>query len=304
MKRIPNLFIIGAMKAGTTSLHDCLSRHPDIFMSGLKEPQYFAPHAKRFHGVWGQGHELPEPGIDWYLRLFEEAGDARYLGESSTGYTKDPWVSGCARRIYAFNPDARLIYILRDPVERTISHYWYNVVGLTETLPMMEAIRSNEHYMAFSHYSRQLQPYLDTFGAGSIYVLTMESLIEAPAETLRALLLWMGLEPDVDAMSFDRLNAGSRIIHQLRPEFKFFSTLRFHWRWCQFSQKYPVAAQTMTRAMCRRIDRKRFDDEVVKTYLRPIQRAQTRELVDLVGREFPEWTTLYPEQAVDRHPVG
>lgn len=91
------------MKCGTASLHECLGQHPDIFMTSFKEPQYFAPHGKLHYGTWGQGGDLPEPGIEWYLRLFEDAGDVRFAGESSTSYTKAPWVTGCAERIHAFN---------------------------------------------------------------------------------------------------------------------------------------------------------------------------------------------------------
>ena len=61
--RFPNLFIIGAMKAGTSSLHEYLHQHPEIFMSRFKEPQYFAPHVTREGLAWGQGHQHPEPGI-------------------------------------------------------------------------------------------------------------------------------------------------------------------------------------------------------------------------------------------------
>src|SRR5688500_2790920 len=120
----PNLFIIGAMKAGTSSLHEYLHQHPQIFMSRFKEPQYFAPHRTQY-GMWGQGQPLPEPGIDWYLRLFANAGDVEYAGESSVSYTARHWVTGCHERIWEFNAHARIIYLMRDPVERAISHYWH-----------------------------------------------------------------------------------------------------------------------------------------------------------------------------------
>ena len=106
--RFPNLFIIGAMKAGTSSLHEYLHQHPEIYMSRFKEPQYFAPHVTREGFAWGQGHQHPEPGVDWYLRLFKDAGDVRYAGESSVSYTAHPHFPDCARRIHEFNPDSRL----------------------------------------------------------------------------------------------------------------------------------------------------------------------------------------------------
>ncbi len=164
MRRKPNLFIIGAMKAGTSSLHEYLHQHPEMFMSRFKEPQYFAPHSTRWGEKWGQGNPYPEPGIDWYLRLFENVGDVKYAGESSSSYTARPWVTGCECRIHQFNPNARLIYLMRDPIERTISHYWHFVADGREDRDMLTAIRQNDEYVARSHYAMQLKPYLDTFG--------------------------------------------------------------------------------------------------------------------------------------------
>ena len=172
-RTFPNLFIIGAMKAGTSSLHEYLHLHPEIFMSRFKEPQYFAPHRTRNGLPWGQGNPCPEPGIDWYLRLFDDAGDVKYAGESSVSYTAVPVLSGCHERIYAFNPEARLIYIMRDPVERTVSHYWHNVAGGWEDRDMLAAVKRLKDYTARSHYAMQLRPYINTFGRDRVHLLTL-----------------------------------------------------------------------------------------------------------------------------------
>src|SRR5262249_14086468 len=155
----PNLFIIGAMKAGTSSLHEYLHQHPEIFMARFKEPQYFAPHTTRSGHRWGQGNPYPEPGHGWYLRLFARAGHVKYAGGSSGSYTARPWVAGCEKRIWEFNPEARLIYILRDPIERTVSHYWHFVLDGREDRDMLPAVRRNPEYVARSYYAMQLQPY-------------------------------------------------------------------------------------------------------------------------------------------------
>ena len=183
------------MKCGTTSLHECLGQHPEILMTSFKEPQYFAPHRKEHYGVWGQGGDFPEPDIAWYLRLFERAGDVPYAGESSTSYTKEPWMTGCAERIHAFNPNARLIYLMRDPVERAISHYWYNVRGGNESRGPLEAIRPGEQYVDFGDYGRQLRPYFARFGPEAVYLVTLEELVARPAETLDGLCRWLGVAP-------------------------------------------------------------------------------------------------------------
>lgn len=93
MKKRVNLFLVGAMKSGSTTLHEYLSQHPDIFMSEEKEPGYFVPE------LW---RDRPK---DDYDRLFTNAYDKKYMGESSTHYTKLPTYKGVAERIYQYNSD-------------------------------------------------------------------------------------------------------------------------------------------------------------------------------------------------------
>jgi Sulfotransferase family len=290
-RRRPNLFIIGAMKAGTTSLHECLSQHPDVFMTSFKEPQYFAPHRKRHHGQWGQGGNLPEPGADWYLRLFEKAGEARYAGESSTGYTKDPWVTGCADRIHEFNPEAKLIYIMRDPAGRTISHYWYRVMGREESRTPLEAIKQDEVYTAFSDCARQLRPYIERFGRSAVHVLTLEELAAQPAHTLDRLCEWLAIEPLGARMSFDSRNVGPSELRRVRPSMAFLRYWELHWRWQGFMRRHPGVASMVRRATTQPVIRDRSAERAVREYLRPIQQPQVRALSNLVGRDFPEWQT-------------
>src|SRR5580704_16187248 len=150
--RRPNLFIIGAMKSGTTTLHEYLDSHPQIAMSRVKEPGFFV-------------EELTHrQGEDWYLSLFDQDSCFRYRGESSTHYTKLPVYQGVAERLFRFSPDARLIYIMRNPFERTMSHYWHNVrdtlYGRERRSPL-KAIREQPDYVAFGDYAMQLEPYID-----------------------------------------------------------------------------------------------------------------------------------------------
>ncbi|MDA8347687.1 MAG: sulfotransferase, partial [Pseudomonadota bacterium] len=150
--RKPNLFIIGAMKSGTTSLHEYLDTHPQIAMSREKEPGYFV-------------EELSlRKGEDWYLSLFEQDARYQYVGESSTHYTKLPLYRGVPERLFRFNPDARLIYIMRDPFDRVISHYWHAVRDVHhggELRPLLKAVQECPDYLCFSDYAMQLEPYIE-----------------------------------------------------------------------------------------------------------------------------------------------
>jgi hypothetical protein len=258
-------------------------------MTSFKEPQYFAPHRKVHHGVWGQGGDLPEPGVDWYLRLFEPAGDVLYAGESSTSYTKEPWLTGCADRIHAFNPNARLVYLMRDPVERVLSHYWSSVRAGRETLAPLDAVREDELYLAYSDYLRQLRPYFARFGGDVVYLLTLEELVMRPAETLNGLCRWLGVKPLGDALTFDARNVAPSSMRQLRPALRKFRPLQQHWRWRELERRQHWLARLARQVAYRPARRDPRQDAALRDYLGPICYDQVRALSAFVGREFGEW---------------
>lgn len=138
------LLVIGAMKAGTSSLHRYLDLHPDIAMSGKKELDYFL------------GEKNWRRGKLWYASQLRW-GTSRYIGESSPNYSKAHLHPGVAQRIYAAEPNARLIFSARDPLARAVSHYLHNVVNGREWRSMDEALdpTPGNHYLETSPaYSR------------------------------------------------------------------------------------------------------------------------------------------------------
>src|SRR5271168_2107075 len=115
------------MKCATTYLGELLGAHPEVFMSSPKEPCHFVdPQVLRgvWPEMWRNGYWASDAR---YLALFARAGSAAVIGEASVFYSQEPLFAGVPERIVAFNQDARFIYIMRDPVERTISHYWHRV---------------------------------------------------------------------------------------------------------------------------------------------------------------------------------
>ncbi|WJW74447.1 sulfotransferase [Thiohalobacter sp. IOR34] len=280
--RRPNLFILGAMKSGTSSLHAYLGRHPQIYMSEEKEPGYFLDEF-----TWHKGE-------DWYLSLFDAAGDVLYRGESSTHYTKLPRFGGASERLHEFAPEARLIYIMRDPVQRTISHYWHMVMSHDESRDMLQAVQENAQYRNVSYYAMQLRPYLERFPAEQIYTLTFEALIAAPEEELGKLFRWLGVDhgfsPDNTGAGY---NVGARQFVKPRHG-GLLNRFRFSRTWDIASRFVPAPLRALGRRLAvREYDRSAQPLEPVIDYLRPIQREQTEELRQLLGRDFPEWTTLY-----------
>src|SRR5579863_331121 len=152
------------MKSGTTYLADLLATHPSIFMCSPKEPCHFVhPEQLKFlwPGAWAKRYWANQEA---YLSLFRTAGAAAVIGEASVYYTHLPLASGVPERIHQFCPYARFIYIMRDPVERTISHYWHRVRWHEEGRSSIEAVKNDPQYRDVSYYAMQLKPYLDLFG--------------------------------------------------------------------------------------------------------------------------------------------
>lgn len=281
----PNLFIIGAMKSGTTSLHQYLARHPDAFMCEPKEPGYFVREL-----TWSRG-------LDWYLGLFAEAGPARIVGESSTHYTKLPTYQGVPERIQAFNPEARLVYVMRDPLERLVSHYWHNVRNLhleAERRPFDQAVRDDPAYLAYSDYALQLTPYLARFGADRIWTVTFEALTRDPARLVGELCGWLGLSGPVPPDAYQRRwNARPEVVARARGN-GLLNRLRYSPVWDRLAPLVPRAVRRLGSRLAEEpVDPDTEDFAPDLAALRPRLQERTAALEALLGRPFPEWTTLH-----------
>jgi hypothetical protein len=281
----PNLFVIGAMKCGTTSLHQYLAHHPDVFMSEPKEPGFFVQELN-----WSKG-------LDWYLGLFAHSHGARVLGESSTHYTKLPSYRGVADRIRTFNPDARLVYLMRDPLQRIESHYWHNVRNLhreAERREFTEAVAQDPEYLAFSDYAMQLEPYLAAFPRDQIRVLTFEEMSADPQAAIAALCRWLRLAGEVPAAAFDRRwNARPPVIRKARGRGAL-NRFRHSQVWERMAPLVPSGVRRWATQFAERTasrDPAAIADGLAA--IRPRVRERVAALSELLGREFPEWTTLH-----------
>lgn len=295
--RKPNLFIVGAMKSGTTYLHHLLAQHPAIFMSPTKEPNYFVDRRPlnttkgRLHADYGSGERL-----EAYLALFREARDEVYLGESSTAYTKTPKFTDVTPRIEAFAEDPRFIYLMRDPVERAISQYWHAVANSGERRPLLEAIRETKGYRNVSSYARQLKPYLTRFGRGRVHATTFEEFTADPVAVLGQLWRWLEVDdafvpPELEA----KKHARPEIVYRNTPLFDVKKLLRLNNRTLK-SEMLRSAIKRLNKGgtiLKEQVKRSEEDSEAAKDYLRPIMLKQVKKLEELLGRDFPQWTTLH-----------
>lgn len=183
---LPNLIIIGAMKCGTTSLHHYLNLHPEICMSREKELNFFIEERN-----WSRG-------IKWYKSHF--LGQAKIYGESSPNYTRYPFFQGVSERMFSIIPEIKLIYILRDPIERIISHYTHFYSDGTENRSIEEALTelNNNFYLVRSQYFLQLEQYLKLFSDSNILIITSEELSNFPQITMKKIFQFLEVDYDFE----------------------------------------------------------------------------------------------------------
>jgi Sulfotransferase family len=221
--KLPNLLILGAAKSGTSSLYGYLAQHPDVFMSGFKEPHFF---------MWeGTEYDIEGPGVDRvgrrvikdleaYLKLFSDATHERIRGEASTGYLH---TAGVAERIRAYVPEARLIAILRNPVDRAYSAFLHaQREGFEPIADFEQALREEPNrvtnrwigltlYATVGMYAEQLERYLAVFPCEQIRVYLFDDLAREPVHLAQDAFRYLGVsdsfEPDVSAPA----NRGSAV---------------------------------------------------------------------------------------------
>ena len=170
--RLPDFVIIGAMKCGTSTLHEQLALRSGLFLSTPKEPNFFSDDAQYARG------------LDWYSSLFAGAREDQRCGESSTHYTKRPTYSRTVERMRLHLPHVRLVYVMRDPIERIVSHYIHEWSQHEVACDFEEALRRHERYVAYSSYAYQLEPFLECYGPESVLPVAFERLVAHPDQEL------------------------------------------------------------------------------------------------------------------------
>jgi hypothetical protein len=206
---LPDFIVIGAMKAGSTTLHRYLRGHPQIVMSDPKELHYFVEERS-----WSEGE-------DWYRSHFPVRPGV-VCGEASVTYTQAALYAGVPARMAQVVPQARLIYLLRDPVERMRSHYVHELAALREHLPIERALCEQPKYLDVSRYAGQLDRFLAHYPQGQILLLTSEALFARPREVLAQVFTFLGVDPSYEPPAPVHVNQSSRksvpspFVHRLR----------------------------------------------------------------------------------------
>lgn len=289
---MPNLFIIGAAKCGTTSLHHYLDLHPEISMSKLKEPTYFAGHDPQI-ASWAIVDRSE------YLRLFK--GGTAYRGEASTAYSRAPLVQGVPEAIAAEAPEAKLIYLVGDPVSRVeaaVREVMSNRLGewafVPDDIGMRAAVGALEdpenRFVAQGSYMSQIERYLRHFPQESILVIDSDRLRSERTETMMRVFSFLGVDPMFfsPAMLEER-NLGSKKkrasdtyvwLASRGPLRKALSGVPRSVRIRVFSRLRKASARTWTAPKL---------DQSLRGELEVIFRPEVKRLREFTGEEFAGW---------------
>jgi hypothetical protein len=277
---LPNFLVIGAMKAGTTSLWQYLRGHPDVFMPDHKEIQFFSEHD------WWRG-------LDWYEQLFSSAGTASAVGEASPSYSRYPNSAEAADRIAEVLPEAKLLYVIRHPLDRIVSQYWHEIsIGL-EHRPIDEAVLDERRYVSTSLYAMQAERYLERFTRDQLLIFTSEALERERAMTMAQVFGFLGVDDGVQPRALDeqygraeqRRRAPAPIVRLKRS--RSFRSLR--------AVVPPAARQAAWRAVSRPVSPPGPRPELAEpTRAELVERLRPdlARLVGLVGDGFGAWGLL------------
>ena len=293
--RMPNLFIIGAAKAGTTALYDYLTQHPQVFLSQAKEPMFFSR------------EEYYARGLDWYEdRYFKGAENYPVRAEATPHYLY--WSKKVAPRIkevYGDNP-VKFIVSFRDPVSRAYSWYWNMVREGREDLDFDEALRLEEcrlkqnryelyqlgsmmyGYSAGSRYASLLQPYLELFSLEDFFFVFQDDLKSRVNETCEELFKFLGIEPSIQLNTSNSNPAAmprSRLFHRaLRQRSLFKESIKLF---------MPPRARRILKSKLVQINLKETPyvplDRQLAHEFRLNYRTEIEQLEKITGRELSSW---------------
>jgi hypothetical protein len=205
---MPNFFIVGAQKAGTTSLYHYLNQHPEVYMSPIKEPFFFDHELDSKGEVVAsefEGRRQPPrfANVKEYSRLFEGVGDEKAIGEATPLYIYAP---GTPERIERYAPGAKSIALLRHPAERAYSAFLYAVrIGAEPLTDFAQALRAEPlrmrngwhyvfHYRSRGLYYQQLQRYYEVFGRERVGAWLYEDMKEDPAVVARSVFRFLEVD--------------------------------------------------------------------------------------------------------------
>ncbi len=280
-----DFFVVGAMKSGTTSLYHMLIQHPEIAMCAEKEPAFF---------LLEENLNLVQRLRDrdaWTLQEFSamfETGKLR--GEASTPYTLPPFSVGVAKRIHEHNPDAKIIYLVRNPIDRLVSHYNVSISDKFVSSDLATETVRQSMFTGVSDYATQLKPYRDRFRPENILVLISERLRNDPVATFQQVEQFLGVSslPDLKTV---RANVTPKELKPPRISPRLLRELKLSPTWKTISQATPDGAKNIVRKILYKPAQVQATRDDVPQAIFDYLSDRTNEFRDMIGDPIPEWDT-------------
>jgi hypothetical protein len=272
----PTFFVVGAHKAGTTSIYAHLKRHPEVFLPGVKEPRYFAPEV------------INSVNLDQYRSLYVGAAGYAATGDISPFYLP---TEGTPARIRAVCPAARIVIMLRDPVERAYSHFLhYQRAGVEPLASLHDALRRYEdrpaenwslsqEYVEHGLYHAQVRRYMETFGRDQVLALLFDELEDNPNELLARIAQHIGVDPDFFA---------KRDLSEVHNPYYVPKSEAIRWvQSLKITRRLPSSLKTAVRPFLFNMQKPPLDDDS-RRRLQEWYDPDLARLEELLGRKIPE----------------
>jgi hypothetical protein len=288
----PNFFLVGAAKAGTTSLYHHLKSHPQVFVPERKEPNYFATPPPPDEPLLDTGWCCT---LDEYQSLYRGGRGIAAIGDLSTSYLSDEFAP---RRIHEACPNAKIIIMLRDPVIRAHSYYLMHLRMGGESAPTFwEALERDKHrnktswftswqYVEAGLYYEQVRRYVDTFGSGQVLIRLFDDLTKNPEELFQDIAGHLGIDP----APFHEVNLQEAHNAFKMPRFRsLYQVARSDLSRKLREKLFPEALQVWLRTSPLLYGRKKPPlDDTSRRYLQEIYDPDITLLEELLGRPLPE----------------
>lgn len=268
--RLPDFLVVGAARAGTTSLYEWLRAHPQVYMPPNKELEFFGGHWDR--------------GADWYAQQFVGTDRAVAVGEATPYMAQEVAPARMAQTV----PEAKLIAVLRDPIARAYSHYWFMVGHRSEDHRFDEALELEAAgapgaapYLGYSRYLEQLERILEHYRREQLLVLLFEDLRDAPSETYARVCQFLGVEERLTRNVGSTYNAAFRL-RSYRVWFE------------QMKTRFRRGLPPFVNSMINRVNMAPLDypplDAELRSKLVDSFAEHNEELGRLIGRDLSHWS--------------
>ena len=283
-----DFFIIGVPKAGTTSLYHYLNEHLEIEMSSQKEPDFFSNKSLQKQKLYYGKDRIDT--IEKYHSLFKRE-DVILRGDASVSYL---FYEDVPHRIISYNPSAKIIIMLRNPIERAFSHYLMDYrLGLIsenfETIIQKKSKHKNanlfyQQYIQVSEYAKQIKRYLEVFSGENIYFIDYEDFKNNTSDIVNSVFIFLGVNDNFQPSLREKHNTYSAPNNRI---------IRYTYSFVAFRKMLanilPKKLTNTIRHLFFRSDKKPKLSESTRDFLKKYFESDVRELSELLNKDFTKW---------------